>query len=37
VIWNGTDDHGQEVGSGVYFYRVSVGGETEVRKMVVVK
>ena len=33
----GTNDHGREVGSGVYFYRLSVSGETEVRKMVVVK
>jgi hypothetical protein len=37
VMWHGMDRHGQDVGSGVYFYRLSVGGESEVRKMVVVK
>jgi hypothetical protein len=37
VVWHGRDRQGQEVGSGVYFYRLSVGGETEVSKMVVVK
>ena len=37
VIWEGTDEAGRAVGSGVYFYRLHVGSENLVRKMVVVK
>ena len=37
VIWNGTDDRGASVGSGVYFYRLELGGERLVSRMVLVK
>jgi hypothetical protein len=37
VTWDGTDRMRQKVGSGVYFYRVRVGDEAEVRKMVLLK
>ncbi|MBN2226772.1 MAG: T9SS type A sorting domain-containing protein [candidate division Zixibacteria bacterium] len=37
VIWNGTDDHGLDVASGVYFYRIIAGTETRTKKMVVLK
>jgi hypothetical protein len=37
VVWNGTDDKGRSVGSGVYFYRMSTGDFTETRKMVLIK
>ena len=37
VTWDGTDDAGKEVGSGVYFYRIKAGEYREVRKMVVVR
>ena len=37
VIWNGTDDLGYQVSSGVYFYLLSNGKETSQRKMVLMK
>ena len=34
VQWDATNDHGQSMSSGIYFYRVQVGGEfTDVKKM----
>ncbi len=32
VAWDGTDDRGHEVDSGVYFFRLDAGGETRSRK-----
>ena len=37
VTWNGTDDRGQPVVSGVYFARLVTGGEALTRKMVMLK
>lgn len=37
VGWNGTDDYGQSVASGVYFYRLMVGGSSLERKMLLLK
>jgi len=37
VRWDGRDDSGTRVGSGVYYYRVEVDGETVERKMVLMK
>lgn len=37
VMWDGTDEKGRTVGSGVYFYRLRAGNYTAVRKMVLVK
>ncbi len=37
VNWNGTNASGQRVSSGVYFYRMSAGDFSAVRKMVIVK
>jgi len=37
VVWNGRDEHGRQVGSGVYFYRMSVGEYVQVRKMILLK
>jgi hypothetical protein len=34
VAWNGADDHGRPVPSGIYFLRVRVGIETTTRKIV---
>lgn len=35
--WNGKDDHGRSVGSGVYFYRLTAGEDTAVRKMMLIR
>jgi hypothetical protein len=35
--WNGRDDAGRAVASGVYFYRLEVGGEVLTRRMVLLK
>jgi hypothetical protein len=37
VIWNGTDDDGHSIASGVYFYRLTAGDRAATRKMVVLK
>ncbi len=37
VNWNGSNTSGQRVSSGVYFYRMSAGEFSAVRKMVIVK
>jgi hypothetical protein len=37
VTWDGRDDHGGALGSGVYLYRLTAGGESRTRKMVLLK
>ena len=37
VVWDGRDDSGRELGSGVYLYRMVAGEESSVRKMVLLK
>ncbi|MBW6513476.1 MAG: T9SS type A sorting domain-containing protein [Candidatus Syntrophosphaera sp.] len=37
VVWNGTDNGGNSVSSGLYFYRLSSGGHTESRRMMLLK
>ena len=37
VQWDGKDDWGQDVGSGVYLYRLTMEGQTQVRKMFLVR
>ncbi len=36
-VWQGTDDAGRAVASGVYYYRLSAEGYTKTRKMVLMK
>ena len=36
-VWNGRDDAGRPVGSGVYLYRLAVPGETVTGRMTLVK
>jgi hypothetical protein len=37
VVWNGTDDNGRGVASGIYFYRMRAGEYTDTRKMILMK
>lgn len=35
--WNGTDELGRPVPTGIYFYRVTVGSQAQVRKMILLR
>jgi len=37
VVWNGDDERGRGVGSGVYFYRMTTDGYTKTQKMLLMK
>lgn len=37
VVWDGRDEKGNQVSSGVYLYRIQVGKFVQVKKMVVLK
>lgn len=38
IIWNGDDDSGNSVSSGIYFYRLNINGKTEaVRRCLLLK
>ena len=37
IIWDGTDDNGHGVASGVYFYKLTTEDHTEAKKMMLVK
>jgi hypothetical protein len=37
VVWDGRDDHGRPVASGVYFYRLEMPGVAETRRMVLAR
>ena len=37
VVWNGTNDLGQKVSSGIYFYKIEAGDFVDTKKMVLMK
>ena len=37
VRWDGTDDNGDKVASGIYFYRIQAGESTDTKKMILMK
>ncbi|HXF48916.1 MAG TPA: T9SS type A sorting domain-containing protein [Verrucomicrobiae bacterium] len=37
VVWDGRDDNGKALSSGVYFYRLESKGRSEVKKMLLLK
>ncbi len=37
IMWDGRDDNGNHVGSGVYFYRLITAGYDRTKKMLIVK
>jgi hypothetical protein len=37
VVWNGTDDKGNTVGSGVYFYRLKTESSLSTKRMMLIK
>ncbi len=37
ATWDGLNDHGQQVGSGIYLYKMDAGQFTSVKKMILLK
>ncbi|RLC53068.1 MAG: hypothetical protein DRZ79_00050 [Candidatus Cloacimonadota bacterium] len=37
VLWNGKDDSGKKVPSGIYFYKIRTGPFTETKKMILMQ
>ena len=37
ALWDGSDQNGSALGSGVYFYRLEAEGQADVRRMVLVR
>lgn len=37
AVWDGKDDNGQKISSGVYFYRFKAGDNSDTKKMIMLK
>ena len=37
IVWNGRDENGKQVSSGIYFYKMKAGEFTSTRKMIMMK
>ena len=37
VLWDGRDEHGESVSSGLYFYKLEAGAFNAVKKMILIK
>jgi hypothetical protein len=37
IVWNGRDDNGRELGSGIYFIRMVAGEDVSVRRVVLLR
>ncbi len=37
LVWNGTDNHGRAVSSGVYYYKMNAGKYSSTKKMIMMK
>jgi len=37
IIWNGKDDEGNSVSSGIYFYKMKTSDYSKTRKMLLIR
>lgn len=37
AIWDGRDDNGNNLSSGIYFYKINTNKNSEVKKLILVK
>jgi hypothetical protein len=37
IVWNGNDEHGKRVSSGVYFYQIKCDNQVKTKKMIMIK